>query len=334
MASIRNGIAARRFLLSHPSRIVSLTTLPQHQTSLLGNHQRQWSFRRTNATSADVKPPGSHRENVGNKRFREFDLAGGVYIVTGGARGLGLCLAEALVEAGGKVHCLDLLPQPDKTWAAAQSRVLPEFGGSLHYHQVDVTDQPALDATVASIAEDRQRLDGLIAAAGKQMVKNSVDHKTEDAQYLMNINYTGVFMSASAAARQMMRFKTRGSICLIASMSGLVANKGLVSPIYNSSKAAVIQLAKNLAMEWGKVKEDGSGGIRVNCLSPGHILTPMVLEDFKRQPELRAIWERENMLGRLSQPEEFKSAGLFLLSRASSFMTGSNLVMDGGHTAW
>jgi len=243
-------------------------------------------------------------------------------------------MAEALVEAGGEVHCLDLFAEPNETWAAAQSRILPEFGGSLHYHQVDVTNQKDLDKIFTSIAENRKRLDGLIAAAGKQMVQNSVDHKIEDAQYLMNINYTGVFMSASAAARQMMRFKTRGSICLIASISGLVANKGLISPVYNSSKAAVIQLARNLAMEWGKVKEDGTGGIRVNCLSPGHILTPMVLEDFARQPELRTVWEKENMLGRLSQPEEFKSAGLFLLSRASSFLTGSNLVMDGGHTAW
>jgi NAD(P)-dependent dehydrogenase (short-subunit alcohol dehydrogenase family) len=174
----------------------------------------------------------------------------------------------------------------------------------------------------------------LPTAAGKQLAKDSVDHTREDAQWLMDINYTGVFMSASAAARQMMRFKSRGSICLVASISGLVANKGLNSTVYNSSKAAVIQLAKNLAMEWGRVKEDGTGGIRVNCLSPGHILTPMVLEDFERQPELRSLWEKENMLGRLSQPEEFKSAGLFLLSRASSFMTGSNLVMDGGHTAW
>ncbi|KAF2809031.1 NAD(P)-binding protein [Mytilinidion resinicola] len=171
----------------------------------------------------DFKNPlkySSHRENVGSMRFREFDLAGGVYIVTGGARGLGLCLAEALVEAGGKVHCLDLLAEPDETWAAAQSRILPEFGGSLHYHRVDVTNEKELDEVFTSIAEDRKRLDGLIAAAGKQMAQNSVDHKIEDVQYLMDINYTGVFLSASAAARQMIRFKTRGSICLIASTVG------------------------------------------------------------------------------------------------------------------
>ena len=151
---------------------------------------------------------------------------------------------------------------------------------------------------------------------------------------MMSINYTGVFMAATAVARQMFKYKCRGSICLIASMSGLIANKGLITPVYNSSKAAVTQLARNLAMEWGKVNEDGGGGLRVNSLSPGHIVTPMVQKNFEEVPELREIWQRENMMGRLSSPEEYKGAAIFLLSKASTFMTGSNLVIDGGHTAW
>ncbi|KAF2812149.1 short chain dehydrogenase [Mytilinidion resinicola] len=322
---------------------VRSTALSLHQLTHLGD-QTQWRPIQLNAATAfkvryeeettrtTIVPDISH-EAFDTKRLRDFDLSGGVYIVTGGARGLGLCLAEALAEAGGKVHCLDILPHPDDAWYTAQSRAVP-FGGSLHYHQVNVTDQPALEDLVARIAEDRCRLDGLIAAAGKQMVKPSLDHTVADAQWLMSINYTGVFASATAAARQMLRYKSRGSICLIASMSGLVANKGLTCPVYNSSKAAVIQLARNLAMEWGRVREDGSGGIRVNCISPGHILTPMVMADFERQPGLKELWQKENMLGRLSTPREYRGAAVFLLSRASSFMTGANLVIDGGHTAW
>jgi NAD(P)-dependent dehydrogenase (short-subunit alcohol dehydrogenase family) len=87
-------------------------------------------------------------------------------------------------------------------------------------------------------------------------------------------------------------------------------------------------------MEWGKVDENGKGGIRVNCLCPGHILTPMVEQTLKESPGAKKVWEAENMLGRLSRPEEFRGAALFLLSGASSFMTGSQLVIDGGHTAW
>ena len=81
-------------------------------------------------------------------------------------------------------------------------------------------------------------------------------------------------------------------------------------------------------MEWGPK------GIRVNALCPGHIVTPMVQKNFDDDPGLREKWEKENFLGRLSKPEEFRGAGLFLLSDASSFMTGNSLVIDGGHTAW
>lgn len=151
---------------------------------------------------------------------------------------------------------------------------------------------------------------------------------------MLSINYTGVFMTATACARAMMKHKSHGSICLIASMSGLIANKGLLSPVYNSSKAALIQLARNLAMEWSPTKPDGTGGIRVNCLSPGHMITPMVEKNFEEVPGLKETWEAENMMGRLARPHEFKSAGVFLLSSASSFMTGNNLVIEGGHTAW
>lgn len=151
---------------------------------------------------------------------------------------------------------------------------------------------------------------------------------------LLEVNYTGVFLSARACARQMMKYKIQGSICLIASMSGTIANRGFIAPVYNSSKAAVVQLTRNLAMEWGRINEDGSGGIRVNSLSPGHIVTPMVEENFRRGEANREEWENNSMLGRLSSPEEYKAAGLFLLSKASSYMTAHDMKMDGGTTAW
>ncbi|KXX76116.1 D-arabinitol 2-dehydrogenase [ribulose-forming] [Madurella mycetomatis] len=278
------------------------------------------------------KPPID--ENIGRKRFGDFNVAGKVFVVTGGAQGLGLTMAEALVEAGGKVYALDRADHPDEQWEEAQSRVVPEWGGSLHYRQQDVSDTRHLESLIADIADEHQRLDGVVAAAGVQQVTPALDYTAEDVARMLDINYTGVFMTATAAARQMFKYKTPGSICMIASMSGLVANKGLLSPVYNSSKAAVIQLARNLAMEWSPVREDGSGGIRVNCISPGHILTPMVLKNFEEVPGLRETWESENMMGRLAETTEFKGAVLFLLSSASSFMTGNNLIIDGGHTSW
>ncbi|KAI1211081.1 NAD(P)-binding protein [Annulohypoxylon truncatum] len=272
--------------------------------------------------------------NVGQSRLADFDLKGRVFVVTGAARGLGLALAESLVEAGGKVYCLDREDQPDKHWAEASKRVMPEWGGSMHYRQQDVLDTTNLDRTIAEIADANRRLDGVIAAAGVQQIMPALDYGPADATRVMSINFTGALMTATAAARQMIKYKCHGSICLIASMSGCVANKGLLSSVYNSSKAALIQLSRNLAMEWSPIKPDGTGGIRVNCISPGHIMTPMVAQNFRDVPGLRVKWESENMMGRLAETTEFKGAALFLLSNASSFMTGANLVMDGGHTSW
>lgn len=168
---------------------------------------------------------------------------------------------------------------------------------------------------------------------------------------MLKINYTGVYLSAVACAKQMIKYKTPGSMCLIGSMSGLIANKGFTASVYNSSKAAVIQLGRSLAMEWGVMKEfdgieEGSitaygprvqipkRGIRVNVLCPGNIITPMVRKNFADDPALRATWEKNNMMSRISEPEEYRGAVLYMLSDASSFMTGSHLIVDGGYTAW
>ncbi|KAK2778364.1 hypothetical protein FQN53_001823 [Emmonsiellopsis sp. PD_33] len=263
-----------------------------------------------------------------NRVYPDFSLKDKVYVVTGGGRGLGLCMAEAMTEAGAEVHCLDRLLQPVPEFVATQELADRSHVGSLHYHHVDVRDSKFLNDTIAGIAAKNHRLDGLVAAAGVQQIMPAIDYTAEDITKIMDINYTGAFMTAQAVARQMMAYSCHGAMVLIASMSGLIANRGLISPAYNSSKAALIQLGRNLAMEWGK------DGIRVNSLSPGHIVTPMVEKNFEEVPGLDKIWMNENMLGRLAKPEEFTGAAIFMLSKASSFMTGSNIVIDGGHTAW
>ncbi|KAL5337727.1 hypothetical protein BJX70DRAFT_399362 [Aspergillus crustosus] len=261
-------------------------------------------------------------------RFREFDLEDRVYAITGGGRGLGLAMAEALLEAGAKVHCLDRLETPHPDFLVAKQHAETTYGGSLHYHCIDIRNAPEVNDLFGEIASQNSRLDGLIAAAGVNHLQSALEHSPQKLSEIMDINYNGVFHSATAAARQMFNYNQKGSILLVASMSGLVANKGMTSPVYNSSKAAVIQLGRNLAMEWGRY------GIRVNSLCPGHIVTPMVEQVFAKEPGSRAIWEAENMLGRLASPEEFRGAALFALSDASSFMTGSTMLIDGGHTAW
>jgi len=270
--------------------------------------------------------------NDAKYRLREFELANKVFVVTGGGRGLGLTLAEALVEAGGHVYCLDRLEKPEKEFIEVRDRLASTYGGTLDYSRLDVRNAEDVDATISRIADKHSRLDGLIAAAGIQNVVPALDFPSEAITEMMDINYKGVYLSAVSTARAMIKHGTPGSILLIASMSGLIANKGFTSSVYNSSKAAVIQLTRSLAMEWGQII-DGKP-IRVNSLCPGNIMTPMVRKNFEDDPKLKELWEKENMLGRISEPREYRGAALFCLSDASSFMTGSSLVIDGGYTAW
>ncbi|KAF9700267.1 hypothetical protein EKO04_001656 [Ascochyta lentis] len=289
------------------------------------------------ATHRDVtykQTPYERRENVGDRKHSHFDIGGKVFVVTGGGQGLGFSIAEGLVEAGGIVHVLDRSPEPTNEFEEAKSRAKEEFEGRLEYHQADVTNAEVLGATIADIAAEKQRLDGLVAAAGVQQVTKAIDYQSKDIAKMLAVNYTGVFLTAQACAREMLKYKIEGSLCLVASMSGSIANKGLDAPVYNSSKAAVVQLARSLAMEFGRKRKDGSGGIRVNSLSPGHIVTPMVEENFRRGEAIRSEWEDNNMLGRISTPEEYKAVALFMLSKASSYMTGHDMKIDGGTTAW
>ncbi|KID89661.1 short-chain dehydrogenase [Metarhizium guizhouense ARSEF 977] len=262
----------------------------------------------------------------------EFSLKNKVVVVSGGARGLGLVQAEALLEAGATVHAIDRLPSPandlSSPFSEVSQRAKDELGTSLTYHQADVRDVALLNKIMENIANQSNRLDGLIAAAGINHETQALEHSADVANRIMSINVTGVFMTAQAAARQMVRLKQPGSICLIASMSGTIANKGMYAPAYNASKAAVIQLCRSLAAEWGQ------HGIRVNSLSPGYIMTQMLQNLFDDFPERKVLWPTENMLNRLSMPHEYRGAAVFLLSDASSFMTGSDLRIDGGHAAW
>ncbi|KAI5838785.1 hypothetical protein DFP73DRAFT_563185 [Morchella snyderi] len=262
------------------------------------------------------------------KRLPEFNLADHVVLVSGGAGGLGLVQSEALLEAGAIVYALDCRDQPPPEFEKACDRAEATLGTRLRYRKIDVTDEPGLRKVVADIAENHGRIDGLIAAAGINKEGDSLEYTAEDFNKILQVNVTGVFSTAQAVAREMVNRKTGGSICLIASMSGTIANRGLVCAAYNSSKAAVCQLARNLASEWGKF------GIRVNSISPGYIITPMTKSDFLSSPEREHELSDGNMLGRLSQPEEYRGAGVFLISPASSFMTGADLIIDGGHHSW
>lgn len=229
---------------------------------------------------------------------------------------------------------MDNYAQPAPEFLEAQKGNNSALAGSLHYRNVDVQDMNNVDQTMKEIASGHNRLDGLIAADGSKQVEQASEYTPSQLDEIMSIKYNGVFHTATSAARQMMQKNCKGSIILVASTSGIIADHGMASVVYNASKASLIQLTRCLAMEWGKAGSDGSCCIRVNCLCPGPVVTPQVGEYINDTPSAKREWEEANMLGRLSQPEEYRGAALFLLSDASSFMTGSSLVVDGGYTSW
>jgi NAD(P)-dependent dehydrogenase (short-subunit alcohol dehydrogenase family) len=147
----------------------------------------------------------------------------------------------------------------------------------------------------------------------------------EQWQRMLDINLTGIFLSCQAEAAVMLPRK-RGAIVNIASMSGSIVNRGLLQAHYNASKAAVIHLTKSLAMEWCE------RGIRVNAISPGYTATPM-----NTRPEVaeqRKQFEADTPMGRMATVDELVGPAVFLVSRAASFCTGIDLLVDGGFVCW
>ncbi|WOO79647.1 Dihydroanticapsin 7-dehydrogenase [Vanrija pseudolonga] len=264
-----------------------------------------------------------------------FSLSDRTILVTGGARGLGLTIAHALLEAGADVVAFDLLQPVEPDWANAQAAAA-KAGTSLAYVPLDVTDADAVEVAVAdAFRSARTPVRGLFHAAGIQLLRDALEIRPDQWRKIIDVNLTGAFLVSAAFGRSWVaqgngeaNIPGQGAaIALVASMSGRVANRGLECAAYNASKAGVAQLARNLGMEWG------GKGIRVNSLSPGYIRTALTEALIVERPSVLQEWTAGSLLGRLSTADEFRGPAIFLLSDASSFMTGSDLVVDGGHTA-
>ncbi|KAK1927577.1 hypothetical protein DB88DRAFT_478472 [Papiliotrema laurentii] len=264
---------------------------------------------------------------TGNNLFT-LDYTG--CIVTGGARGLGLCVAQSLLEAGSPyVYCVDILPEPSvKEWQEAEETAA-QYGGQIAYRKLDITDQQAVQTVFGQIYDECPiPIAAFFAAAGIQQMIPSLDYPAADFRRIMDVNVTGTFLTIQAVAKEMVKRGVAGSIAITASMSGSIANKGLTCLAYNTSKAALLQMCRSAAAEWGV------HGIRVNTLSPGYIRTAMTDQLLAERPDLEEEWLRGSMLHRLSTPDEFRGPVIYLLSKASSFQTGSDVIVDGGHTAY
>ncbi|KAI0824983.1 sorbose reductase sou1 [Trametes gibbosa] len=265
---------------------------------------------------------------------QEFSLADRVALVTGAQRGIGLEMALALAEAGARaVYCVDLPKEPDAEFAkvsAYAGRLEGRAAGAkFEYISADVTDQEAMWKIGETIGSREGRMDVCIAAAG--ILKGDMDcleYPAKQFRQVHTVNVDGVLFTAQAAGRQMAKFDNGGSIILIGSISGSGANPGHPWVSYNTSKSAVLQMARSMACELAPKR------IRVNTISPGYINTTMIGKFLETRPELLSRWQSNNPMGRIGRPDELRGVTAWLASDASTLCTGSDIVVSGGHHAW
>ncbi|KZT65885.1 sorbose reductase sou1 [Daedalea quercina L-15889] len=262
---------------------------------------------------------------------KEFFLADRVALVSGANRGLGLEMAMALIEAGARaVYCTDLPKTPGDEWQKVQQYLDRMDGaGRLEYISADVRDQETMWKVGKMIGDKEGRMDVCVAAAGiLKPDKDCLEYDAKTFQEVMDVNVNGVPYTAQAAGRQMARFGNGGSIILIASMSGSITNMYQKWVSYNTSKSAVKQMGRSMACELT------AQGIRVNTLSPGYIYTNLTAQTLDSQPGLLEKWSSQNPSGRLGRPDELRGVIIWLASDASTYCTGSDIIVDGGHRAW
>jgi NAD(P)-dependent dehydrogenase (short-subunit alcohol dehydrogenase family) len=250
-----------------------------------------------------------------------FRLDGKRALVVGAANGIGRATALAFAAAGAAVACADVEAAGAKTTAAA----VEQAGGRSVAVHLDVTAPASCRDAVAGTVERFGGLDVLLyGAADNDPTATVVELAEAGWDRVIRVNLTGAFLMAKAAIPAMAA-RGGGSIILIASQLGRVGSPGRAA--YCATKGALIQLAKVLAID------HAAQGIRANTLSPGAVETRRMLQRWTTMEEARSVMAPKHVLGRLGQPDEIARAAVYLASDASAFMTGADLLIDGGYTA-
>ena len=249
-----------------------------------------------------------------------FALNGRVAVVTGSTRGLGEGFARALGDAGASIAIVG-------RDAEAGRRVVADLearGTASTFIAADITERENVEAVLEATTARFGRVDVLVNNAGTCVHAPALDVTPDEWRQVMNVNLDALWTCSQVFGRQFVE-QGSGVIVNIGSMSGIIVNRPQWQPAYNASKAAVHQLTRSLAAEWAPF------GVRVNALAPGYIKTEMSPVD---DPRYRQNWIDDAPMKRYGTVEELAPAVVFLASDASSFVTGSVLVADGGYTVF
>ena len=250
-----------------------------------------------------------------------FSVTGNA-IVTGGTGDIGLVACRALLEHGllGLV-IFDVNRTPEAEGKLAALR-LEHPAARIELLTVDVTDAAAVSIAVDEAVTQVGPITTLLCFAGVVDTVHALELRPDAWRAVLDVNATGSFLCAQAVARSMVQAGRGGSIVLTSSISAHAVNFPQPQVHYNVSKAAVLAMAKSLAAEWARY------GIRVNTISPGYMDT--ILNEGPGLAEHRRIWQARNPTGRMGQPEELTGALVLLASRAGSYITGTDILVDGG----
>lgn len=250
-----------------------------------------------------------------------FDLTGKTAFVTGASVGIGRGYALALAGAGADVAVVDI---DDRTGEKTAAEIRAMGRRSMFIH-CDVTKKDQVEAMVARVVAEFGKLDIAVNNAGIGILGGDEDYPLESWQKVIDVNLTGMWLCATAAARQMIKQSPcEGKIINTASMSARIAN---CNASYNASKGGVVEMTRMLAAEWGRFN------INVNCISPSYILSPM---HASTPTQVRDRIRSLTPMGYVERPEDLYGPAVFLASKASDYVTGVDLLVDGGHTlnAW
>lgn len=257
--------------------------------------------------------------------LERFRLEGRVALVTGGGQGIGRAFAHALGEAGAKVAVVDI----NRDKAEAVTAELEAKGHCAVAVVADVTIPGEVDAMVDQVVDHFGSLEIGVNNAGIGVWHGAEAADYEEWKRVLDLNLNAVYLCARAEARVMLK-AGYGKIINTASMSAHIVNRPQNQSAYNSSKAGVIHLTRSLAAEWAP------RGVRVNSISPGYTRTQLV-EDLLSTPDgagLERTWTDLIPMGRMGTPVDLQGALIYLASAASDYMTGHDLLIDGGYCLW
>ena len=249
-----------------------------------------------------------------------FSLEGKKGFVTGGAQGIGKTIAQAFAELGADVAIVDLNAEKAERTARELAKAT---GRKILSYPCNVADPASVTKMIESYEKDFISIDFAVNNAGIFTGEAALDISPEAFKSVIDVNLNGVFFTAQAAARLMVKHHTRGSIISTASMSAHIINLPQTIANYCAAKAGVVHLTKALAVEWAKYN------IRVNCISPGYIQTELIAT----MKDMLPVWAAKMPEGsRLGFAEDLIGAFVYFASDASLYATGSDLIVDGGYT--